>query len=189
MVISGCRALFLALAASCISSATSLAASPFDFLFGKSQEPPPPAATVGPKGTAAKKNEARHEQKKRKKAAVAKPSTPLGGANTAPIEVPLAPYDRELMRLSEILGALTYLENLCLPNATEDWRAKMQSLLDAEAEAAPVKGHLAGSYNRGFHDYERAYHFCTPNAQIVIGRFLAESHKIAHDVINRYGSS
>jgi len=65
----------------------------------------------------------------------------------------------------------------------------MQALLEAEAKTAARKERLAGSYNRGFHDYERSYHLCTPNAQAIIGRFLAEGAGIAHEVVNRYGAS
>jgi uncharacterized protein (TIGR02301 family) len=84
---------------------------------------------------------------------------------------------------------LTYLDDLCASKPSGDWRAKMQTLLEAEAKTAGRKERLAGSYNRGFRDYERTYHSCTQNAQAVISRFLAEGGKIAHDVVNRYGAS
>ena len=94
-----------------------------------------------------------------------------------------------MLRLAEILGALTYLDTLCASSPSGDWRAKMQALLDADAKTAARKERLAGSYNRGFHDYERTYHQCTPNAQAIISRFLAEGAGIAHEVVNRYGAS
>jgi uncharacterized protein (TIGR02301 family) len=61
--------------------------------------------------------------------------------------------------------------------------------LEAEAKSNARKERLAGSYNRGFRDYERIYHYCTANAQAVIGRFLAEGGLIAHEVVNSYGGS
>ncbi len=94
-----------------------------------------------------------------------------------------------MLRLAEILGALTYLDTLCASSPSGDWRAKMQALLDADARTAARKERLAGSYNRGFHDYERTYHLCTQNAQTIISRFLAEGAGIAHEVVNRYGAS
>ena len=60
---------------------------------------------------------------------------------------------------------------------------------DAEAKTSTRKEHLAGAYNRGFHGYEISYRVCTPNAQTIIKRFLAEGEKIAHEVANRYGAS
>ena len=95
----------------------------------------------------------------------------------------------QLLRLAEILGALSYFDELCASAPAGDWRAKMQSLLEADAKTAARKERLAGSFNRGFRDYERTYHFCTPNAQAVISRFLAEGAGIAHEVVNRYGAS
>ncbi len=111
-----------------------------------------------------------------------------GQAATGADEAP-PPYEPELLRLSEILGALTYLRDICGNTDAESWRGRMQALLDSEAKTATRKEHLAGAYNRGFHGYEISYRACTPNAQVIIKRFLAEGEKIAHDVANRYGAS
>jgi uncharacterized protein (TIGR02301 family) len=172
-----------------VISATS-AAGPFDFLFGG-----PPAATPPPAepkssqsgGNTTQHGKATHHKTKPKKAA-AKPA-PDAKTAPAPDTEPPPPYDPEILRLAEILGALTYLDTLCGSNPPGDWRAKMQLLLDAEAKTAARKQRLAGSYNRGLHDYARTYHLCTPNAQAIITRFLAEGAGIAHEVVNRYGAS
>jgi len=104
-------------------------------------------------------------------------------------EEPPPPYEPELLRLSEILGALTYLRDICGAADAESWHSRMQALLDAEAKTATRKEHLAGAYNRGFHGYEVSYRVCTANARLIIKRFLAEGEKITHDVANRYGAS
>lgn len=122
------------------------------------------------------------------KAEAPKPEVPKADAQPA-AEEPPPPYEPELLRLSEILGALTYLRDICGSPDADVWRGRMQALLDAEAKTASRKEHLAGAYNRGFHGYEISYRVCTPNAQLIIRRFLAEGEKIAHDVVNRYGSS
>ncbi|HXN88736.1 MAG TPA: TIGR02301 family protein [Methylocella sp.] len=181
----------IAAAAICVAISTASAASPFDFLFGgpPAATPPPAQAKPGQSGgNNPQHGKAKHKAKP-KAAIAAKPAT---GAKTAPApeaEPPPPPYDPEIQRLAEILGALTYLDALCASNPPGDWRAKMQALLEAEAKTAARKQRLAGSYNRGFQDYERTYHLCTPNAQAIIGRFLAEGGKIAHEVVNRYGAS
>jgi uncharacterized protein (TIGR02301 family) len=180
----------MAAAAICIAISTSLAASPFDFLFGgpPAATPPPDQAKPGQSGG----NNPQHGKTKHKakpKAAIAAKPAPNAKAPPAPEAEPPPPYDPEIQRLAEILGALTYLDALCAANPPGDWRAKMQALLEAEAKTAARKERLAGGYNRGFHDYERTYHLCTPNAQAIIGRFLAEGGKIAHEVVNRYGAS
>jgi len=105
-----------------------------------------------------------------------------------PEEAP-PPYEPQLLRLSEILGALTYLRDICGDADAASWRGRMQTLLDAEAKSAIRKEHLAGAFNRGFHGYELSYRVCTPNAQLIIKRFLTEGEKITHDVTNHYSAS
>ncbi len=179
----------IAAAAICVAISTASAASPFDFLFGSPPAATPPPAEAKPSQPGG--NNTQHgkaKQKAKPKKAAAKPAPDLKAA-PAPEAEPPPPYDPEILRLAEILGALTYLDALCASNPPGDWRAKMQALLEADAKSAARKERLAGSYNRGFHDYERTYHLCTPNAQAIIGRFLAEGGKIAHEVVNRYGAS
>jgi uncharacterized protein (TIGR02301 family) len=106
----------------------------------------------------------------------------------APEEAP-PPYEPQLLRLSEILGALTYLRDICGDADASSWRSRMQALLDAETKSNIRKEHLAGAFNRGFHGYELSYRACTPNAQLIIKRFLTEGEKITHDVTNRYSAS
>jgi uncharacterized protein (TIGR02301 family) len=159
----------------------------FDFLFGSRPAATPPHAETRPSqsgGNNPQHGKAKPHKTKPKAAMAAKPVT-----NAALEAEPPPPYDPEILRLAEILGALTYLDTLCAADPPGDWRAKMQALLEADARTAARKERLAGSYNRGFHDYERTYHLCTPNAQAIIGRFLAEGGKIAHEVVNRYGAS
>ena len=113
---------------------------------------------------------------------------PAPGSPEAPAsEPPAPPYEPQALRLAEILGALAYLGDLC--GAKADWRGKMQQFLEAEAKTAYRKERLAGTFNRSFHDYEQSYQACTPNAQIVIDRFLAEGGKLAHEIVNRFSAS
>src|ERR1700730_1533959 len=180
----------IAAAAICVAISTASAASPFDFLFGgpPAATPPPAQAKPGQSGG----NNPQHGKAKHKakpNAAIAAKPAPNAKAPPAPEAEPPPPYDPEIQRLAEILGALTYLDALCATNPPGDWGAKMQALLEAEAKTAARKERLAGSYNRGFQDYQRTYHLCTPNAQAIIGRFLAEGAGIAHEVVNRYGAS
>jgi uncharacterized protein (TIGR02301 family) len=124
------------------------------------------------------------------------PATPQAASKEAPKpEQPVPseeappPYEPQLLRLSEILGALTYLRDICGAADAESWRSRMQALIDAEAKSETRKEHLAGAYNRGFHGYEMSYRVCTPNARLVIKRFLTEGEQITHDITNRYSSS
>jgi uncharacterized protein (TIGR02301 family) len=187
------RALRAIAAAICVAISTAPAEAQFlDFLFGNRPASTPPPAEARPSqsgGNNPQHGTAKHPKTKPKKAALPAKPAPDAKAPPASDAEPPPPYDPEMLRLAEILGALTYLDTLCASSPSGDWRAKMQALLDADAKTAARKERLAGSYNRGFHDYERTYHLCTPNAQTIISRFLAEGAGIAHEVVNRYGAS
>lgn len=129
-----------------------------------------------------------------KRATAKSGSAEAGPDRQAHLEVPASeppppPYEPQILRLAEILGALTYLDDLCGSNESADWRAKMQKLLEAETKTAFRKEQLAGAFNRSLRDYERSYRACTPNAQAIIDRFLTEGSKLAHEVVNRFSAS
>ncbi|WP_400765632.1 TIGR02301 family protein [Methylosinus sporium] len=114
---------------------------------------------------------------------------PNGAAQQPAADGPPPPYEPQLLRLSEILGALSYLRDLCGSEDGEDWRAKMSALLEAEAKTGQRRLKLTGAFNRGFRGYETTYRSCTPNARLAISRYLDEGGRIAHDIAYRYGNS
>jgi uncharacterized protein (TIGR02301 family) len=93
------------------------------------------------------------------------------------------PYDDRLMRLSEILGAVHYLRELCGANDGQVWRERMRELMDAEGSTALRRAKLTRSFNSGYRSYSRTYNSCTPSAQTAIARFLAEGADIADGLI------
>jgi uncharacterized protein (TIGR02301 family) len=105
----------------------------------------------------------------------------------APAADPPPPYEPQLLRLAELMGALAYLRDLCGAHDADAFRAKMASLLEVEARSQARKESLAGAYNNGFRGYELSYRVCTPAAREIIARFLDEAAKISTDVANRYG--
>lgn len=112
----------------------------------------------------------------------AAPAAPPPSADTA-----APPYERQLLRLAEILGALSFLRDICGDNDSAEWRQRMAALIDAEGVTDARKERLAGAYNRGFRSYETIYRNCTPNAELAITRYLDEGQKIVRDVASRYG--
>ena len=112
-----------------------------------------------------------------------------GGAPEAGTDEPLPPYEPQLERLSEMLGTLTYLRALCGKGDAAEWRKRMTILLDAEAKGESRRDRLAGAYNRGFHGYQATYRICTPAADLVITRFLAESDHLARDLTARFSGT
>ena len=54
-------------------------------------------------------------------------------------------YENDLQRLSEILGALHYLRDICGAREGQAWRNEMQALIDAEAPSGERKERLTDS--------------------------------------------
>jgi uncharacterized protein (TIGR02301 family) len=146
-----------------------------------SREPPaihPPAQSRGE--TRGAKRSAKAADKPGNKAPAKPPAEPS--------EPPPAPYDAQIQRLAEVLGGLSFLRDLCGEGDGDDWRGKMAQLRDADAAAGPRRQRLTAAFNRGFRGYELTYRACTPNARLVIARYLDEAESLSHEVASRYGN-
>ena len=99
-----------------------------------------------------------------------------------------APYDGDLQRLAEILGALHYLRGICGANDGQRWRNEMQALLDAEAPSGERRNRLTISFNRGYRGFQQTYRTCTPAADVAIRRYLDEGAKLAREITARYSN-
>jgi uncharacterized protein (TIGR02301 family) len=93
------------------------------------------------------------------------------------------PYDDRLLRLSEILGAVHYLRELCGADEGQVWRQRMSELLQAEGSSALRRARLTRSFNKGYRSYSRTYNTCSPSAQNAINRFLTEGAQIADGLV------
>jgi uncharacterized protein (TIGR02301 family) len=93
------------------------------------------------------------------------------------------PYDDKLLRLSEILGAVHYLRELCGNNDGQLWRDRMKELMNAEGSSALRRAKLTRSFNDGYRSYSRTYYSCTASAQTAIARFLTEGAEIADTLV------
>jgi uncharacterized protein (TIGR02301 family) len=121
-------------------------------------------------------------------AAPAAPAAPAPAAKpSAPAVEPPPPYQPQLLRLAEIMGALAYLRDLCGAGDGAKFRARMATLLDAEGASETERDLLAGAYNRGFENYQITYRECTPAAGEIVANFLSEMSRLASEVANRYG--
>jgi uncharacterized protein (TIGR02301 family) len=99
-----------------------------------------------------------------------------------------APFDPNLQRLAEIMGALHYLRAICGANEGEKWRNELQALVDAEAPAGERRARMVAAFNRGYQGFQQSYRTCTPAADLVIRRYLEEGSRIARDVTARYAN-
>ena len=99
-----------------------------------------------------------------------------------------APFDGDLERLAEVMGALHYLRAICGANEGPKWRNEMQSLIDAEAPSGERRRKIVASFNRGYRGFQQTYRTCTPAADIAIRRYLDEGAKIAREITARYAN-
>ncbi len=108
-------------------------------------------------------------------------------AASAPAPAPAPPYEPQLLRLAEMMGSLAFLRDLCGEGDGASFRDKMATLLNADGVSNSQRDLLAGAYNKGFQDYETTYRACTPNAHVVMSRYLSETTKLAAELAGRYG--
>lgn len=109
-------------------------------------------------------------------------------APAAPAAVLQAPYEPQLLRLAEIMGALHYLAGLCQGAESSGWRREMQALLDAEATGGERRERLVQSFNRGYGGFEQAHRGCTPAARLATQRYVVEARRLVADITSRYGN-
>lgn len=96
-------------------------------------------------------------------------------------------YDAQMMRLSEILGALHYLRELCGAKEEQQWREQMSNLIEKEEPTQERRAQMIARFNRGFRGYQETYRECTPAAIEANDRFLFEGAKLAGEIPGRYG--
>jgi uncharacterized protein (TIGR02301 family) len=152
--------------------------------------PPPPPVQRAPRFTprptsprpqSARPAAPRQDEKKSDKADKA------DKADVPAPEPPPPPYEPQLLRLSEILGALAFLRPLCGSPDGQTWRDRMTTLLDAEASSQTRRERLAGAYNKGYREYAQIYRRCTPAAELIIDRYAGEGGKLSRELTGRFG--
>jgi uncharacterized protein (TIGR02301 family) len=84
------------------------------------------------------------------------------------------PYEQKLMRLSEVLGAMHHLRNICGASEGQLWRDQMIRLLDAEAPSPARRARLVRQFNKGYQTYQRSYQTCTDSANLEASKFASE---------------
>lgn len=116
-------------------------------------------------------------------------------APETPVEAPAveeekpAPYDPQLVRLSEILGSVQYLRTLCKGTGDDGWRQAMQQLIDHEAaKEVRRRERFTAAFNRGYRTFASVYTTCTEPAVVAEQRYRAEGATLASEIVARYGN-
>lgn len=112
----------------------------------------------------------------------------LFAAPARAVEGGAAPFDGDLARLAEILGALHYLRGICTSKEGQKWREQMEALVEAEAPSGERRQTMVASFNRGYRGFQQTYRSCTPAADIAIRRYFDEGARIARDITARYAN-
>lgn len=96
------------------------------------------------------------------------------------------PYEPQLIRLSEILGALHYLRPLCGYDEGDEWRQRMYALLGAEVQNELRRRRLVERFNQSYRGFASVYQTCTPAAVEASRRFASEGANITQEVTGKY---
>ena len=102
-------------------------------------------------------------------------------------EAPPPSYEPDVLKLSEVIGSLAFLRQLCGGQEAQAWRVRMTELLDAEGVTPSRKERLAGAYNRGFKGFALTYRTCTPAAEEAALRLSADGERLSKALAGRFG--
>ena len=108
-------------------------------------------------------------------------------ATASPAYAVDAPYDEELLRLAELLGALHYLRNLC-GETQNTFREQMEALMQVEDPEPPRRARFVASFNRGYRSYDSVYTTCTASAVEAIERYMLEGETLTKEIAAKYGN-
>ena len=106
---------------------------------------------------------------------------------STPMRAENVPYEKQLLRLSEILGSVHYLRNLC-GEKDGGWRDQMETLLEAENPEPARRARMVASFNRGYRTFGSIYKTCTESATEAIARYMKEGEALTKEVVVRYGN-
>lgn len=109
------------------------------------------------------------------------------GLTALPARAVEAPFETRLLRLSEVLGSLHYLRNLC-GDRTNQWRDEMEALLAAESPEPAMRARYISSFNSGYRSFGAAYTTCTQSARVAAERYRVEGATLSREIALRYGN-
>lgn len=87
-------------------------------------------------------------------------------------------YEHNLLRLSEILGAMHHLQQLCGRYDDQTWRDQMIALMNVEAAEGVRKKQLTSTFNRGYNAHQVLFTSCTRAADQRIDMFVSEGSQL-----------
>lgn len=108
-------------------------------------------------------------------------ATPATGQDAEPA------FTNDLLRFSEILGALAYLDTLCGQTESGVWRRQMQALLDAQELSPEDRRKYVDVYNRGHRTFATVHRVCTGETRAILSDYLGQGAEVAERLELRFG--
>jgi len=93
-------------------------------------------------------------------------------------------YERNLLRLSEILGAMHHLQQICGRYDDQNWRNRMLEVMKAERAEGDKKQRLTDTFNRGYTKHQELFTSCTHAADQYIDTFVSEGTELTEWLSN-----
>ena len=93
-----------------------------------------------------------------------------------------APYEQKLLRLSEVLGAMHHLRNICGAREGQLWRDQMIRMLDAESPSPARRAKLVRQFNKGYRFHQKSFQTCTDSAYIEAQKFATEGRQLSQSL-------
>ena len=91
-------------------------------------------------------------------------------------------YERNLLRLSQVLGAIHHLREIRNANEGQLWRQKMVELLETEAPSPQRRALLVQRFNQGYRGHQLTYRTCTRKAGAKALKFVKEGSALADKI-------
>jgi uncharacterized protein (TIGR02301 family) len=99
------------------------------------------------------------------------------------------PYDSKLMRLSEILGSLDFIRNLCGSKPEPQWKSLMNALLESDTMGEPQRrARLTAAFNRGYRSFAAIQTSCNMQLRQAADRYRIEGATLATEIVSRFGN-
>lgn len=112
-----------------------------------------------------------------------------GEEGAQPSQPAVAPYDDRLLRLSEIVGSMHYLDETCASSGDGvSWRDTMNELIETEAADPQRKSRMTAAFNRGYRTFSSLYVQCTDAARAAQRRYRSEGATLASEIVARFGN-
>lgn len=95
-------------------------------------------------------------------------------------------YERDILRLAELLGSMHYLRPLCGAADGQLWREEMEAFIVAEKLNLQFKAHLIERFNRGYQSFAASHKSCTNSARLAMKRYKQKGMRLSQDINTKY---